>query len=60
MLVDDDGVGVAAVSDAAGVLVREVVGEDHVGAELLEAGLALGTGAVGVDQAADAGQVAGL
>ena len=32
----------------------------HVGAELLESGLALGAGAVGVDQAADCGEVAGL
>jgi hypothetical protein len=58
--VDDDAVGVAAVGDAAGVLVGEVVGEGEVGAELLEAGLALGAGAVGVDQAADGGEVAGL
>ena len=60
VLGDDDAVGVAAVGDAAGVLVGEVVGEGHVRAELLEAGLALGAGAVGVDQAADRGQVAGL
>ena len=58
--VDDDAVGVAAVGDAAEVLVGEVVGEGHVRAELLEAGLALGAGAVGVDQAADRGEVAGL
>ena len=60
VLVDDDAVGVAAVGDAAEVLVGEVVGEGHVGAELLEAGLALGAGAVGVDHAADGGEVAGL
>ena len=59
-LVDDDAVGVAAVGDAAEVLVGEVVGERHVRAELLEARLALGAGAVGVDQAADRGEVAGL
>ena len=53
-------VGVAAVGDAAEMLVREVVGEGEVGAELFEAGLALGAGAVGVDQAADGGEVAGL
>ncbi len=58
--VDDDAVGVAAVGDAAGVLVGEVVGEGEVGAELLEARLALGAGAVGVDHAADRGEVAGL
>ena len=59
-LVDDDAVGVAAVGDAAEVLVRGVVGERHVRAELLEAGLALGAGAVGIDHAADRGEVAGL
>ena len=41
-LVDDDAVGVAAVGDASEVLVRRVVGEGQVRAELLEA--ALGTG----------------
>ena len=58
--VDDNAVGVAAVGDAARVLVGEVVGEGEVRAELLEAGLALGAGAVGVDHAADCGEVAGL
>ena len=59
-LVDDDAVGVAAVGDASEMLVRRVVGEGQVRAELLEAGLALGAGAVGVDHAADRGEVAGL
>ena len=36
VLIDDDAVGVAAVGDAAEVLVRGVVGERHVRAELLE------------------------
>ena len=58
--VDDDAVGVAAIGDASEVLVREVVGEGHVRAELLKAGLAFGAGAVGVDHAADRGEVAGL
>ena len=43
-----------------GVLVGKVVGEGDVGAELLEASLALGAGAVGVHQAADRGEIAGL
>ncbi len=60
VLVDDDGVGVAAVSDLAGALVGEVVGEGEVVAELLQAGLAFGAGAVGVDHAADGGEIAGL
>ena len=59
-LVDDDAVGVAAVGDAAEVLVGKVVGEGQVRAELLEAGLALGAGAVGIDHAADGGEIAGL
>ena len=51
-----------AVKDliAAGVLVGEVIGEAHVRAELLEAGLALGACAVGVDEAANGGEVADL
>ena len=56
--VDDDAVGVAAVGNAAGVLVGKVVGQGEVGAELLEALFALGAGAVGVDHAADRGEVA--
>ena len=39
--IDDDAVGVAAVGDAAEVLVRGVEGERQVRAELLKAGLAL-------------------
>ena len=58
--VDDNAVGVAAIGHAAEVLVREVIGEGHVRAELLKPGLALRAGAVGVDQAADCGQVARL
>ena len=58
--VHDDAVGVATIGDASEVLVREVVRESHVRAELLKAGLALGTGAVGVDHAANRGKVAGL
>ena len=58
--IDDDAVGVAAVGDASEVFVGKVVGEGHVRAELLQAGLALGTGAVGIDHAADRGEVAGL
>jgi hypothetical protein len=59
-LVDDDAVGVAAVGDAAAVLVGRAVGGDGIGAELLEAGLARFAGAVGVDEAADADEVARL
>ena len=60
MLLDDDAVGVPAIRDAPAVLVGKIIGEGHVGAELLEARLALGACAIGVDQAADRGQVAGL
>ena len=42
------------------MLVRGVVGEGHVRAELFETGLAVRAGAVRIDQAADAGKVAGL
>ena len=60
VLVDDNAVGVATIGDASEVLVWRVVGEGHVRTELLETGLALGAGAVGVDHAADCGKVAGL
>ena len=43
MLVDDNTVGISTISDAAKVHIRRVIGEDHVGAELLKAGLALVT-----------------
>ena len=59
-LVDDNAVGVPAVGDAAGVLVGRVVGESAVLAELLKTSLALGTGAVGIHQASNPGQIAGL
>ena len=42
------------------MLVREVVREGHVPAELLKASLALGAGPVGVDHAADRGDVSKL
>ena len=59
-LVDDDAVRVAAVSNAAAVLVRGVVGQGEIGAELFQPLLALGAGAVGVDHAADSREIAGL
>ncbi len=58
-LVDHDALGIAAVGDAAEVLVRRVVREDRAPAELLVPGLALGAGPVGVDEASDADVVAG-
>jgi hypothetical protein len=59
-LVHHHAVGVATVGDAPDVLVRTVVGEGPVRAELLEASLALGAGAVGIDEAAHSGKVARL
>ena len=59
-IVDDHAIGVATIGDASEVLVRGVKGKDHVRAELLKAGLALGAGAVRVDHAAHRGEVAGL
>ncbi len=59
-LVDDDAVGVAAVGDASQMLVGKVVSKGEVWAELLEARLALGAGAVRVHHAADCSEVAGL
>src|SRR5436305_14202856 len=45
-LVDDDAVGVAAVGDPTQMLVGEVISKGEVWAELFEASLALGAGAV--------------
>ena len=59
-LVDNHAIRVATVRDASEVLVRKVVRESAVPAELLKAGLAFGAGPVGVDHAADRGEVAGL
>jgi hypothetical protein len=56
---DDDGVG-AAVGDASEVLVRRAISECPVRAELLQASLALGAGAIGIDHAADREDVAGI
>ena len=51
--INDNAVGIAAVGDASEMRVRKVVRESKVRAELFLTGLALGTGAVGVDHAAD-------
>ena len=60
-LVHDDAVRVAAVGDGAVLCsVRGTIGENHVRAELLQAGLAIGAGVIGVHQAANADQVAGF
>src|SRR6266699_2930941 len=58
--VNDDAFGVAAVGHASEVFVRRVEGEDHVRAELLKASLALWTGAVRIDHAADRGEITWL
>src|SRR5262249_45229390 len=60
VFVDNDAIRVATIGDASEVLVREVVSEGYVAAELLKASLALGTGPVGIDHAAHRGEVAGL
>jgi hypothetical protein len=59
-LIHHDAVRITAISDATEVLIGKVVGECHIRTELLEAGLALGAGTIGIDHAAHGGQVAGL
>ena len=59
-LVDDDALGVAAIGDDSGVLVRRIKRERHIRAELLKARPALGTRAVGIDHAANRCKVARL
>src|SRR5437762_5913468 len=56
--IDDDTFGVAAIGYASKMFVRRIESENHVRAELLEAGLTLRAGAVRVDHAADRGEVA--
>ena len=60
MLFDDNTVGIAAIGDASKVHVWRVIREGHMRAELLETGLTLVAVAVGVNQAADCSNVAGL
>src|SRR5208282_2990957 len=59
-LLHDNALGIAAVGDAAEVLVWRIKGECHVGAEILKASPALGTRTVRVDHAANRSKVAGL
>ena len=59
-LVHDNAVGVAAIGDTSEVLVRHIKGECEVRAALLKASPALGARAVGVNQTAHCGKVAGL
>ena len=60
MLFDYNTVRIAAIGDASKVRVWRVEGKGHVRTELLETGLAFGTVAVGVNQAADCSNVAGF
>jgi hypothetical protein len=57
-LVDHDALGIAAVVRTAEVAIPPAVGLRLVGAELLEAREAFAAAAVGIDQAADGGDVA--
>ena len=56
-LIHHDAIGVTAVSDAAEMLVGKIIGEDEVRTILLQACLAFGAGAVGIDQATDGGEI---
>ncbi len=58
--VNDDALGVATIGDACEVLVRGVVGEDYIWAELLKASPTLGTRAVRIYHAANRGEVTRL
>jgi len=59
-LVDDNALGVATVGDASQMLIGEIVCQSEIRAELLEARLALGAGAVRIHHAADRGEVTAL
>ncbi len=58
MFFDDYTIGIASICDASEVPVRGVVGACHIWAELFKGVQALGTGAVGVNDAAYRGEVA--
>src|SRR5436189_2748388 len=58
--IDDDAFGVAAIGETSEVLVWRIKRENHVRAELLEAGLALWAGCVRIDHAADRGEITWL
>lgn len=58
--IDHDALGVAAVGDAAEVLVWGIVGEGQIRTELLQAGPALAAGTIRIDHAADRGEIARL
>ena len=57
-LIDDDAIGVSAISDAAEVTVGGIERKLQIRAEILESSLAPGAGSVRVHQAADRGEVA--
>jgi hypothetical protein len=59
-LINDDALRIASIGNAPEVLIREVAGESQIRAELLKASLAFGTGAIGIDQAADGREVVGF
>src|SRR4051794_3016833 len=58
MLVDNDAVGVAAVSDAAQMLIGTVIRKDGVRAELLESILTLRTRTIRIDEASNGREIA--
>ena len=60
VLIHHNRIGVPAVRNAPRVLVRKVIGQNHVVAELLKACLALRTGPVRVHHASHSGQIPGL
>jgi hypothetical protein len=58
VFVDDDAFGIATIRKTSEVLIRRVKGEDHVGAELLQAGLAIWAGVVRIHHATDRNEIA--
>ena len=60
VFIGDDAFGVATVGNTSETLVRGVEGEDHVGAELFKASLALWASAVRIDHAAHRGKIPGF
>src|SRR3954469_3278902 len=60
MLIDDDAVRIAAVCDAAQILVRAVIRKYRVRTKLLELFLAVATASIRIDETADRREIARL
>jgi hypothetical protein len=59
-LIHNNALGIAAVGYASKVFIRSVEGVSRIRAELFEACLAFGAGAIRINEAANSGEISGL